>query len=195
MTAGLKEKRKERRVREILQAAMAVFEEKGYPKATMEEIAERALLSRVALYRYFKDKEAILRELILWKTGELAKRFRSLPERSYREAVRALAREGLRFREENHGFFRVLYSATGLPELLKDPEFKERKRELIEAVVRVIEAGQRRGEVRPGDPWLFAEFFLSLVFFAIARDFFDEEAAPPPPDTVAEVFLSGTLAV
>jgi len=195
VATGLKEQRRERRVREILEAAMAVFEEKGYPRATMEEIAERALLSRVALYRYFKDKEAILKALIRWKTAELTERFEAVPAGGYAESVRRLAREGLSFRQANQGFFRVLYTATGLPGLLQDPEFRAQKQALVGSVARVIEAGQAAGEARPGDAVLFAEFFLSLIFSAIARDFFDERAEIPSPETVAEVFLSGTLAV
>ncbi len=182
-------------MREILEAAMAVFAERGYARATMEEIAERALLSRVALYRYFKDKEAILKALLDWKTAELTERFEAVGGEGYAETVRALAAEGLRFREENQGFFRALYTATGLPELLRDPDFKERKRALVRAVARRIEAGQARGEAREGDAGLLAEFFLSLVLSASTRDFLDEDAEIPPPETVAEVFLSGTLAV
>ncbi len=182
-------------MREILEAAMAVFEEKGYPKATMEEIAERALLSRVALYRYFKDKEAILKALLSWKTAELTERFEAIPAGPYAETIHRLAEAGLRFRQENQGFFRVLYTATGLPELLRDPEFKAQKRALVGSVSRRIEAAQARGEAREGDAVLLAEFFLSLIFSAIARDFFDEAAEIPPAETVARVFLSGTLAV
>jgi TetR/AcrR family transcriptional regulator len=60
---GVTERRKrEREVRRELaiDAAMAIYEEEGYHGITMEKIAERAELSRAALYLYFKNKEEIL---------------------------------------------------------------------------------------------------------------------------------------
>jgi AcrR family transcriptional regulator len=190
----LKERRRERRVREILEAAMSVFAERGYPNATMEAIAERALLSRVALYKYFHDKEAILKALLEWKIDELAERLAAAPAGPYPEAILALAREGVRFQEENQGFFRALYTATGLPGLLRDPELRERKHRLVESVARVIEAGQRRGEARAGDPLRLAEFFLNLLFSVTVHDFFEPERPPIyDPEPIAALFLRGTL--
>jgi len=60
---GVMERRKrEREVRRELamDAAMSIYEEEGYHAITMEKIAERAELSRAALYLYFKSKEEIL---------------------------------------------------------------------------------------------------------------------------------------
>jgi TetR/AcrR family transcriptional regulator len=55
-------RRREREVRRELaiDAAMSIYEEEGYHAITMEKIAERAELSRAALYLYFKNKEEIL---------------------------------------------------------------------------------------------------------------------------------------
>ena len=189
----LKERRRERRVREILEAAMRVFAEKGYPRATMEEIAERALLSRVALYKYFHDKEAILKALLEWKIEELAARLAEAGGGTYPEAVRALAESGVRFQEENQGFFRALYTATGLPGLLRDPALRERKDRLVESVARVIAAGQRSGRARPGDPRFLAELFLNLLFSVTVHDFFEPDRPAYDPGPIAEVFLRGTL--
>ncbi len=60
---GVMERRKrEREVRRELaiDAAMSIYEEEGFHAITMEKIAERAELSRAALYLYFKNKEEIL---------------------------------------------------------------------------------------------------------------------------------------
>jgi TetR/AcrR family transcriptional regulator len=60
---GVIERRKrEREIRRELaiDAAMAIYDEEGYHAITMEKIAERAELSRAALYLYFKSKEEIL---------------------------------------------------------------------------------------------------------------------------------------
>jgi AcrR family transcriptional regulator len=52
-----KEREKEHRKEEILDAAQKVFFEKGLTTATMDEIAETAELSKWTLYLYYKSKE------------------------------------------------------------------------------------------------------------------------------------------
>ena len=60
-----KEREKERRKQQILVAAKRVFSEKGFNKATMEDIAQEAELSPGTLYLYFKNKEELYASLSL----------------------------------------------------------------------------------------------------------------------------------
>lgn len=56
--------RKPSNVREkIIRAAYEVIQEKGYSKTTLENIVQRAGLTRGAFYYYFTDKDEILQEL------------------------------------------------------------------------------------------------------------------------------------
>ena len=48
----------------ILESAHRVFSQKGYREATMDEIAEGLGLSKPALYRYYKSKEELFREIL-----------------------------------------------------------------------------------------------------------------------------------
>jgi TetR/AcrR family transcriptional regulator, fatty acid metabolism regulator protein len=50
----------ERRVADILQAARAVFAEKGYQEALMSDIAERAGVVEGSIYRFFANKRDLL---------------------------------------------------------------------------------------------------------------------------------------
>ena len=54
-----KEREKEKRREEIIQAAVKVFYKKGVDHATMDDIAEVAELSKATLYLYFTSKEEI----------------------------------------------------------------------------------------------------------------------------------------
>jgi AcrR family transcriptional regulator len=60
-----KEREKERRRQQIIVAAKRVFSEKGFNKATMEDIAKEAELSPGTLYLYFKNKEELYASLSL----------------------------------------------------------------------------------------------------------------------------------
>ena len=51
---------KETRIREIVEAAVKEFLEKGFEGASMEAIARRADLTKGGLYHHFKSKDEIL---------------------------------------------------------------------------------------------------------------------------------------
>lgn len=49
----------------ILKASLAVFSKKGFPEATMREIAQKAGVSLGLIYFYFKSKDDILKEIFI----------------------------------------------------------------------------------------------------------------------------------
>src|SRR3954469_2456940 len=57
-------RRKADRPGEIVQAAMAVFAEKGFAAARLDEIAARAGVSKGAVYLYFATKEDVFRAVV-----------------------------------------------------------------------------------------------------------------------------------
>lgn len=57
--------------RKVLQAGFEVFIRYGYRRATMDDIARSAGMSRPALYLVFPSKEAIFREVVEMAYGEL----------------------------------------------------------------------------------------------------------------------------
>src|SRR5581483_10786709 len=59
-----REDKSERCRRQVLDAALRLFSQKGYGPASVREIAEQAGVSVGALYHHFPDKESIFRSLI-----------------------------------------------------------------------------------------------------------------------------------
>lgn len=57
---------KEKRQAELLETAIEVFAQRGYQATTMDEIAERAGVSKGMLYIYFKNKEALFGAVFRW---------------------------------------------------------------------------------------------------------------------------------
>ncbi|HEX2592437.1 MAG TPA: TetR/AcrR family transcriptional regulator, partial [Rhizomicrobium sp.] len=57
-------RRKDARPSEILDAALAVFAEKGFAGARMEDIAARAGVTKGTIYLYFENKEAVFKSLV-----------------------------------------------------------------------------------------------------------------------------------
>jgi AcrR family transcriptional regulator len=60
------------RRRQVLEAALAVFGEKGYGAATMEDVAARVGLSKAALYEYFESKEDLFIAVVRQDLGRSA---------------------------------------------------------------------------------------------------------------------------
>lgn len=61
----LRERQRQRRRQELIDAAREVFYETHYVAATVEDIIQRADISRPTFYRYFSDKDSVLREILL----------------------------------------------------------------------------------------------------------------------------------
>lgn len=67
--SGRWRRRKDARPQEILDAALAVFAEKGFSAARMEEIAQRAGVTKGTIYLYFPGKEAVFKALLSESLG------------------------------------------------------------------------------------------------------------------------------
>jgi AcrR family transcriptional regulator len=60
------ERRKEQKKDAIRHAAAFLFLENGPEKVTMKEIAERANVSHVTIFKYFNSKQDLIQEVIRW---------------------------------------------------------------------------------------------------------------------------------
>ena len=57
------------RPQQILDAALAVFDEEGLDRARLDDIARRAGIAKGTIYLYFPNKEALFREVVRQTIG------------------------------------------------------------------------------------------------------------------------------
>jgi AcrR family transcriptional regulator len=57
---SLRERKQQRARDEIIEAAYALFAERGYPAVTVADIVERAEVGRTTFFRYFGDKQEVV---------------------------------------------------------------------------------------------------------------------------------------
>lgn len=191
VTPSLRERRREKRTLEILEAALEVFSQDGYANASMDRIAERALLTRVGLYKYFPDKPHLAIALREWKLAELAERVSATLEAqtTLEGRVQTIAAESIAFQNEHQGFFRVLFDAN----VPADESLKP----FLYAIAHVLEEAIQDGTVH-GDPLELAGLLATMVFEPSIKQHF---VAVPKPYTAPEhlaalisnVFLHGAL--
>src|SRR5688572_13070848 len=72
-----RQRKKEATRESIIQSAITLFKEKGYHKTSMDEIAEKADVSKPTLYNYFPDKGAILIAYFQSSVGDYGKEIKT----------------------------------------------------------------------------------------------------------------------
>jgi TetR/AcrR family transcriptional regulator len=154
---GKRERRKESRPGELLSAALDLFLEKGYTATRVEEVAQRAGVSKGTLFLYFSSKaelfKAVIRENISGRFaewGEELKTFEGTSEEllhyclhSWWERVGSTRASGLP---------KLMMSEAGnFPELTQffQQEVVQPGNDLIQ---RILQRGVERGEFRAMDP-------------------------------------------
>lgn len=66
-----RQRRKEARPQELLEAALALFVEKGFAATRAEEVAQRAGVSKGTLYLYYPSKEELFKAVVRQNLGSL----------------------------------------------------------------------------------------------------------------------------
>jgi AcrR family transcriptional regulator len=189
---------------QIIDAAMRVFAQKGFVKATNKDIAREAGITPGLIYYYFESKEALLKAIV--ETRSPVKLMTSLPQQVFtlppEMFLRFLIRQVLSIVEgENFiGLVRVL-----LPEVVhgSDPQLVELVGGVLQRVIgflgNYLEAKMKAGELRQADVSLAAQVILgSVMGFVLRRQILCDSLAlaysqEQVADAVVETVLSGLL--
>ena len=155
----------------ILEAAHHCFSHYGFHKTAMEDIARQAGVSRGSVYRHFPDKDSLFRAVSQEQTVAFLDEMRRRTARitDLGGQIDEIARMTVEFlrddplnaamaRTDPDAFVRAI--TTGGLELLEMA---------TDAVVPLVEAAVRRGEVRPDlDPRRAAEWITRIVFSLVS---------------------------
>ncbi len=134
----------------ILEAALAVFRERGFERATMREIATEAGVAVGAAYYYFDSKDAIVMAFYVRSQGEMRRAIDlRLDEcRTLEERLRAIIGEKFSYFEPNRRLLGAL-SAHADPEHPLSP-FSAATAEIREEDVALFERAARDSKVKLG---------------------------------------------
>jgi AcrR family transcriptional regulator len=153
--AERKEREKEQRKNDIIDAAERVFFKKGHENATMDDVAEAAELSKGTLYLYFKNKEDLYLAIHLRGNRILHDLFREAVEQQELgiQKARAIGRAYVDFFKNHPDYFNaMLYFES------RDIDFEDQDsvafeclvegRSTLELLIKSIVTGINDGSIR-----------------------------------------------
>ena len=178
-------RRKADRPAEIVEAALAVFAEKGFAAARLDEIARRAGVSKGALYLYFETKEDIFRAVVgqvIAPNMVAVKAMAAAHPGPFSDLIRGVAITIAHVAQTSPLSAvakMVIGEARNFPELAR-VWHDDLVSQALAAIAGAIEVAQARGELKPGDPRTYAlQFIAPLLVGLMWRETFVPVGAEP----------------
>lgn len=173
---ALRSKRREAVAEILVEAAERIISEKGYERATMQDIATAAGCATGTLYLYFKTKEDLFNAMVARHCGAIVAALRkamaaqATPVAKLRAKIEAMTE----YFELHPQFYRVFYTAGPTVKATIQQSLHDEALEIYQSQrqeeVEVVADGQRQGQVR-GDisPDELVDFMHALCVGTTAR--------------------------
>lgn len=195
-----REREKQQQRKEMLEAAMRLFAEKGYHNASMQEIAEHAEFAVGTLYKFFKNKEDMYKALV----SEQADRFHvaltaalEVSEDEIEQLRNYIKVKGEVFMR-NDSFIRLYFAETrGASFNIKaglDSELRDLHYQMVQRVAAVFARGMEKGRFqRIAEPYYMAVAMDSLCNAFLTNWLEGRDSFPASPDIILNIFFQGLL--
>ena len=173
-TTSRKEKEKQLREEDIINAAEKVFTAMGYTGASMEEIAKEAQFTRKTIYQYFADKDDLYYAVIARGFRGLLSYFQEDIQNGHNgfDKLKLLMSAYYRFYRDFPSTFNLMtyvgYIKSNKEITIKQQEFNKITELLPKEVAKVIEEGKADGSIRTDIDTMSATYsaeFLTTGFF------------------------------
>ena len=134
----------------ILEAAIKVFAEQGFYKATIAAIAREAGVADGTIYLYFKNKDDILLQFFSYKTQQVFDKFRSVVQKSddATEKLRNLIAYHLKVFQGDYNMSVVYQAEARQHNQMVAEQFRNMSKMYLDLVGEIVEQGQQEGKMR-----------------------------------------------
>ncbi len=146
----------------VMRAALRLFVKKGIDGTTIKEIAKEAGVAEGALYRHFKSKDDLAWHLFSAHLNQFTQDLTAkvFGQQSAQARIRTFVEESFAAYESDPELYTYL--------ILREHSELEKFARAFDAhpghvVTRIIEEGQKAGEIKPGDPFLLGALFVGAV--------------------------------
>jgi AcrR family transcriptional regulator len=177
----------------MLNAAAKLFGTQRFHEVRMEDIANKALVGKGTLYRYFKDKEELYSALLKRSGQQLIERLHEATAgaRAPREKLEAVAEAIIAFFDEQPHLFDLIQRSEVLHRPGAPFSWQPTREEVVHLVRALFDDDQNRGDFTIRDPDIMALMLLGGLRSVILRG-----PRPRSPDLgkrIVTAFLYGSL--
>lgn len=185
----------------ILEAGLKLFSEKGYLGATTKEIAQKAGVAELTLFRHFSSKENLFEEMMSAYSflPALKGLLPGLKKMSYDDALMEIAGSFLQRLSERRHLVRIMQMEIHLYPSKAREVYQNLIGEIVRTLASYFRELQETGTLRQFSPELGARAFLGMFF----SYFNTQELAVPKKYRFAdrdgvvgefvEIFVKGTV--
>jgi AcrR family transcriptional regulator len=150
--------KKEEKKRQILQASLEVFAQKGYGPTVLDDVAAKANMAKGTLYLYFKDKEDLYINTVLhfFELLEAEIRDNMRPDMDPLELLRSVAASQLKFFVHHKNYIRFSITSLSAGSMAFRKKLHEpmhaRMRKQFDGLTNIFDRGQSEGMFRSDIP-------------------------------------------
>jgi AcrR family transcriptional regulator len=169
--SGLREKRKEKTKKAIMEAALRLFGTRGYDNTSIAALAKEAGIGKGTIYSYFSSKNEILLAFCEEELACLHQEVQQelMKENSFKEKLLQIFMFEFRYVTKNKDFGRTLMREMLFPKELTVEKSRTIENQFINLFVILFKAAQEQGELRHDVEMTmtFAHFY-SLYLIALS---------------------------
>ncbi len=160
----------EKRRKEIFEAALKVFSEKGFDKATLEEVADKVGVSKPAIYLYFKSKEDLFFSMIYDRVKDIEDELNEIIKMQTQaiKKIEALIVFKIKFFKKNLSFFKIMHNMEfKIVSLKSAPKFKKKfsnkYKKYINKISNIMQQCIDEGYLKNDDKYFYTFSLLGLI--------------------------------
>jgi len=170
----------------LIESGLELIAEQGARALTLRELGKRAGVSRMAAYRHFRDRAALLaaiRDAGFERFADALEQTRLTAGQDFTSRMQALSVAYIRFARENPAYFEVMFGPAGLADDSYRSEAGERAFDVLHQTIR---DGQQTGDVRAGNSALLASAAWAIVHGISTLELERQFTAEMAPDAFVE---------
>jgi AcrR family transcriptional regulator len=185
----------------IARAAREVFAARGYQGATLEEIAQRAGMSKATIYIYYKNKDDLFLHVVeeLYNAVTASTVQEADTPKPPRDKLYGIVRSKMEFFEHERDLFRIYLSEKqGLEVAPKDPHklaLRNMYLQGVQTLGKVLQEGIDAGIIRPLDSRRLAFLLQDMMSVLLVQRIQGKARTTVEEDVeqLLDLFLNGAL--
>ncbi len=155
------------RRRQILEAAVIQFSEKGFHKTTIKDIARRAGIADGTIYNYFKNKQDLMVAMVI-QIAELAPLMTTVQEmathRSVEDILSMVLHNRLGLMSENLSYARAIFPQVIAQSELRAKFYDEMLKPNMRLVEQMLEHYVQQNAIRTLDSRIATRIVFAIIF-------------------------------